>query len=65
MNSAFSFWFITMLVGLFIVLCGYIYRLYDKKFNDNAHVDATENVMGFGMVMSSFASMTILMWIFY
>jgi hypothetical protein len=54
-----------MLVGLFIVLCGYIYRLYDKKFNDNAHLETTENVMGFGMVMSSFASMAILMWIFY
>jgi len=64
MNSTFSFWFITMLVGLFIALCGYIYRLYDKKFNDNAHLETTENVMGFGMVMSSFASMTILMWIF-
>jgi hypothetical protein len=65
MNSAFSFWFITMLVGLFIVLCGYIYRLYDKKFNNNARFETTENVMGFGMVMSSFASMAILMWIFY
>ena len=64
MNSAFSFWFIMLLVGCLIALCGYIYRLYDKKFNDNAHFEATENVMGFGMVMSSFASMAIFMWIF-